>query len=415
MSDETLASAPGWRRYRTTVIGSVLIGVGLLGYMAWGRWQKSWPVHLREQMRHAAAEGRWPEVGQLSRQMTELIPEDGDAWLLRARAAQQQGDATGAEAFLLKIPAGHPQKMMALRGLAELQIGPLNHWRAAASTFHQMLQLNPQLKYAQQRLIFFYAMTFQRQELTRQARRAMELQCEPIESYVYVFFSDSLHFTNGAALNHHWLADDPNSELFTVAEAIHMASALQGAAPRDDLEVVRRIRRMADEKERVLAELFRKYPLNRELLAWQIDRAIELGDVGRVVDLLGKLPPEADDDNRFQRFAGWAHAQLGDEGRAQQSYNNALRLHPLDWSTRHLLADLRRQQQQFNEVDRLEKLAVLANELRRALDVLPDARSVPKSLLEKLADYAAQCGDELYARSLRRQLSLPPDQREWKE
>jgi len=153
-----------------------------------------------------------------------------------------------------------------------------------------------------------------------------------------------------------------------------------------------------------LADLFRKHPDNLELLAWHIERAMEQGDLERTVELLSRLPARADADNRFWRFAGWAKARLGKQDEALANYNQALQLHPLDWTTRHLLAALRREQQQLDEVDRLEKIVQTGYELTLAIYAVPDARTVPDALLTRLADFATDCGDELFATSLRRQL-----------
>jgi tetratricopeptide (TPR) repeat protein len=269
----------------------------------------------------------------------------------------------------------------------------------------EILEREPRSEFAHQRLIFYYALTLQRQKLVRQAHQALELQCEPIEAYVYLFFLDSLHFSNGPAMNQRWLSGEPKSELFRVATAIQVATALEGGPLRDDLAEVQKFRQMAEKRERILAELFEQYPQNLELLAWHIDHSIQRGDIDRVIDLLGKLPPEADGDNRCLRFAGWAEARLGHDKEALTYYNQALAAHPLDWKTRHLIAELRRRQLKFDEVDRVEKLAQSADQLRRELEVAADASSAPPELLTKLADYAGQCGDELYVKSLRRRLA----------
>src|SRR5262249_26849395 len=99
--------------------------------------------------------------------------------------------------------------------------------------------------------------------------------------------------------------------------------------------------------------------------------------------------------------------QLGHDDDALVYYNRALELNPLDWNTRHLVAELRRRQLKFDEVSRLESLVLLADELRRELDVVPDASSAPPELLARLLDYAAKCGDELFAESLRKRLKPP--------
>ena len=397
------------RRIGRALVTGALLAAGLLGLWGWNKWREALPASLRQQARQAAARGRWQEAASLAARRIELDPHDGEAWLLQARAAHEQHNLAESARILAAVPEDCPQKEEALRALVELQMGPQNAPLAAEQTLRQMLDRDPLSEFAHQRLIFFYAITLQRQKMVRQIRRAMQLQREPIEAYTYLFFADELDFTNGAEVNRRWLAGDPNSELFRVAEAFNIAKALAGGAPRDELEVVQRIRRMADGLERVMAELLQRYPRNLELLAWHVERAIERGDLDGTVEHLARLPPEADLDNRFWRFSGWAKARLGFQGEALADYDHALQLHPLDWSTRNLKAGLRRAQQEFDDVDKLQQLVTTARELARAVKVLPDGRSVPASLLARLADFAMECGDELYATSLRRRLIRTSD------
>jgi len=405
MSDVPNAAPSRTKRVRRVVAALLLFAAATCGAWLW-RFEAS-PARLREQLQQAAAAGQWPQVAGLSKRLVELDPEDADAWLLGARAAESLGNPAAAARILSQMPAENQQKMQALRGLVDLQLGSLQEPLEAERTLRQMLKHDPRSQFAHQRLIFFYALTLQRQELVRQAREAMELGCEPIEAYVYLFFADSLHFTNGPELNQRWMAADPNVELFRVALAIHIATALEGGPLRDDSAVVRQVRTMMENRERVLADLFKRYPKNLELLAWHIDRSIRQGDVDRVVELLGNVPAESDGDNRFLRFAGWAQAQLGHDDDALVYYHRALELNPLDWNTRHLIAELRRRQLKFDEVSRLESLVLLADELRRELDVVPDASSAPPELLVRLLDYADKCGDQLFAGSLRKRMNAP--------
>lgn len=405
MSSPLSVVSPARLRHRRIAAASVALGLALVGAGIWQWNQPSLKERLKRQVALAEEASHWDLVSELSRRLVRLDPDDGETWMTWARAAQSQGDSRSAAEYMEHVGQNSPQRMAALRGLVELQLGVLNAPLDAEQSLQEMLERDPSSTFARQRLIFYYAITFQRDKMIRHAREAMQRDSASVDAYVYLFYADSLHFTNGVPLNSRWLAGNPKSELFRVGEAIHLATALQGGAPRDDIDVVRRIRRMAERRDDVLSRLFDDYPRNLELLAWHAERAIEQGDVARVVALLGTLPPEADQDNRFMRYAGWAKAQAGLDDEAQQYYAEALRLNPLDWKTRHFLAELRRRQQDFAEVSRLEQIAQTADELRHALDVIPDAQSVPPKLLERLVDYATRCGDELYAGALRRRLA----------
>jgi tetratricopeptide (TPR) repeat protein len=391
-----------------------VLGIGvtvLASGLGWQHYSTGLPARLREQSRTASERGRWEEAAAISARLIELNPGEADAWLARARALHELGDLAGSARALEDMPGQGAQKMTALLALAELQLGPQNAPQAAERTLLRLLEMDPSSAYAHQRLLSFYALTVQRQPLVRTAHLAMQQGCEPVETYLYLFLADELEFTNGVEVNRRWLAGDPSSELFRVAEAYHLARSLAGGAPSEDLALVRRIRELADNLDRNMQLLLDRYPANLELLAWHIERAIERGDIDRTVDLLARLPGDADDDNRFWRFSGWAKVRLGRVSEADADYARALQLNPLDWSTRNLLAGLRREQQRFADVDKLQQLVARARDLGREVKAQPDVRSVPVELLARMADYAAECGDDFFAQSLRRHLSRRNDHR----
>jgi tetratricopeptide (TPR) repeat protein len=213
-----------------------------------------------------------------------------------------------------------------------------------------------------------------------------------------------LHFANGAELNGHWLSGDPASELFEVAEAIFIAETLDASISMDDREAAQLAQRALAQKGPVLEELLRKYPHNLELLAYQLRDSMLIGNIDRAVELLAQAPADAEGDNRFWRVKGWIHAQRGELDEAERNYRQALELHPLDWGTRHLLAELLQRQQRFPEVAQLRDLVQRANELRRAIHLAPAASQVPPETMIDLADYARDSGETQMAVALRRRL-----------
>ena len=106
---------------------------------------------------------------------------------------------------------------------------------------------------------------------------------------------------------------------------------------------------------------------------------------------------EAERDHRFWRFKGWVHSERNQADEAEKSFRRALELHPMDWSTRHMLAELLQKQQRFEEVKSLRELVRRANELRRTLQAIPNARHVTQEIMARLADYATDCGDKQLA------------------
>ena len=170
----------------------------------------------------------------------------------------------------------------------------------------------------------------------------------------------------------------------------------------DDRFAAEASRRALANRDQVMDQLLAKYPHNPELLAYNIRQRIQLGDQASVVNLLAQATVEAESDHRFWRFKGWVHADRNEALEAEQAYRHALELHPMDWSTRHLLAELLQQQQQFAEVKSLRDLVTRANELRRTLQATANARQVAQDVLSRLADYAADCGDKQMSDALRK-------------
>jgi tetratricopeptide (TPR) repeat protein len=257
---------------------------------------------------------------------------------------------------------------------------------------------------ARQRLIFFLAMTLQRSRLQNQIRAAIDSESEPPEAFVYLFFLDSLHFSNATIWNGQWMQGNGDSELFEVAQAVCIAQTLDTSISMDDREESLAARRALEKKGPVMDELLERYPHNIELLAYHLRENVKSGNVGRVLSLLSHAPVESESDGRFWRYKGWVNFQRGELTAAEVAYHRALELHPLDWATRHFLAELCQRQQNFQGAGRLRELVSRANELRRALHAAPSAREVPEDVLRKLVRYAADCGDTQMADALQRRL-----------
>ena len=286
----------------------------------------------------------------------------------------------------------------------ELQFGPLNRPADGAETCERILASNPKSAVARQRLIFFLAMTLQRTRLIHQTRLAIDTGNEPIEAYVYFFFADSLLFSNAVDMNSRWLLGDPDSELFEVAEAIFTAETLDLSVLLDDRDAAQATRHAASRKAAVMEKLLAKYPHNAELLAYNIRQHIQIGDVARVVQLLAQATVESEDDFRFWRFKGWVHVQRHQNAEAEKAYRHAIELHPLDWSTRNMLAELLQLEERFDEVKQQREFVSRGNALHRELRHAPNARQVPREILMRLADYAKDCGEKQISDGLYRRL-----------
>lgn len=386
--------------------GILAVGVILVIASSWlgiSLWRPS-IAELRSECLEAIAARDWKKADEFAARWTQFAPESGEAWIQRSTSLFRQQKYQAALDCLDRIAPTSPEAETALMAKLQLQFGPLNRPVDGAATCEKIIQANPQSAAARQQLILFLAMTLQRTRLIHEVRQAIDAGVEPPDSYFYLFFIDVLPFANGAELNRHCLSGDPNSELFEVAEVIFRAEALDTTFSMDDRENAEAIRRAIAEKNPDIEKLLTKYPHNTELLAFSIRQRIQNGDLSGVVKLLAMATIEAESDHRFWRFKGWVHAEQAESDEAETAYRQAIKLHPLDWTTRHMLAELLQQRQRFDEVKQLRDLVSRANQLRRVLQVTEDDRQVSPQTLLQMADYAADCTDDQLANSLRRRL-----------
>lgn len=381
-----------------------VLAATVLGGWFWFEGNQPSSEELRLLCRDASQNKQWAALLEHAERWTAIEPESGEAWMNAARALQQQKKFDEAALCLQRVPITGPDAEAALIAQLDLAFGPRNCPEEGAAICKAQLERNPHSTVAQQRLIFFLAITVQRRQLQKQIRAAIESGSEPREAYVYLFFADSLHFSNGAKWNGQWLQGNPESELFEVAQAVFIAQTLDLSFSMDNREEWQNARAALAKKGSVMAQLLKRYPHNTELLAYHLRESVKAGDVSRTLQLLSQAPVASEDDGRFWRYKGWVHAQRDELTAAEEAYRRALELHPLDWATRHLLAELCQRQQRFQEVERLRQLVTRASELRRILHTAPSAREVPVPTLEKLASYAADCGDDQMADALRKRI-----------
>ena len=351
----------------------------------------------------------WNAAEKSATQWAAIAPDNGEPWVRLAESLSRQRKYQLAANCLERVPPSSPESAAAALSRMELQFGPLNRPIDAAETCESILAVHPDSTVAQQRLIFFLTFTLQRARLARQIRSAIDTGNEPIEAYVYLFFVDSLAFSNGAELNGRWLRGNPESELFEVGEAIFIAEVLDFSVSLDDYEGAQATRAAASKKSAVMEKLLAKYPHNSELLAYNIRQSIQFGDVASVVKLLAQVTVDAEVDPRFWRFKGWVHAQRHQVTESESAYRRSIGLNPLEWTTRHMLADLFQQERRFEEVKPQRDLATRGNELRRVLRHAPNAKLVEPGILKQLADYSADCGDKQVSDGLRRHIHIESD------
>ena len=385
---------------RNSSIGILTVALlGVCGWWGYGYWIERTTAAYGQQCRELRNQKQWKALAQLGQQWSEWDPSSADAWLFQAEAAQESSSLETAVDLLARIPIDDKKAIPALIMKANIEFEDLNQPLDAVKTCHQLLQIKPSLPFANQRLIFFYALTSQRQKLIEQITAAIRLGCEPREAYAYLMISDALSFTNGFEVNSAWRQSSPDAEVFIVGRAVQMAQFIQ-ALPNVDTSVYG----TAETRDRLMQDYLKKYPHNPALIRYFLHRAAGQGDVRQVGKLLSQVPDAHADDSIFWRYRGWYHNAHDELDEAEAAYRKSSTLFPLDWQTKHELASVLRRKQKLDEVERLQQLALEGKQISSDILQIPNAAAISGPMLARIQRYAANCGDDLVRQSLARRL-----------
>lgn len=351
-------------------------------------------ARLRADCVSLAAEKNWKQLEAAGSEWVELDPTAADAWLNLADAYQQQGLFSESIECLLKVPERDPKARQAYLYASELQLGQGGQPSRGIETLARLRRLSPRAAAVRKQLISLYAMTLQRDRMIEEIRDAFKYHAEPPEAYVYLMIADHLSFTNGFQMNTQWLAAESESELFAVARAIQLIDTLkrlEKTTPDTALQL--------EATESEIASLLQRFPQNRALNHYLIESAIETEDAEKVGELLGRLS-ETDADSLTWRYRGWHMMMTGKYGDAEQAYRQSISLMPLDWHAWHELANVLRKQARLEEAETAAQIAFTGKELRKDCLSLPDASEANPALLERIYEYAIDCGDTDVAAAL---------------
>lgn len=393
------ASGPPARR---RVAGFALLIVAVLAAVVAKPTYDRWYAYRTEQYRSAckaATEAEaWERLERIAARWVEWDPQADDGWVYLAEASTQLGKPEQAADSLGRVRDSYHGALQALAICGEIQFADLNRPYDAVATWQRMLEIEPRADMARQRLIYFYAMTLQREKMLEHIRIAMELRCEPPEAYAYFLLAYDLDFSDGLSVVQRWREHYPKDEALEVAYARYKAKyspsrsqALFGEAT------------IATGDLSLINECLEEYPDNLEVLGFHLDQAIYDGDEKRVRALLSRCPTAAERDPRFWRYRGWYFDSQGLYAEAEQALRNALELHPVDWRSRWLLASVLRRLR-HPEAARVAEIALAGKELQRTLFELPNARSLDESLGIRIYDYLKQTGPSLPQEALARRL-----------
>lgn len=362
-----------------------------------------WHAHRTQQFRSAckaATEAEsWDRLDAIATRWVEWDPRSDDGWIYVAEASTQLDKLARAVDALGRVRDSYHGALEALAIRADMQFSDLNRPYDAVATWERMLEIDPLADLARQRLIYFYAMTLQREKMLEQIRKAMTLFCEPPESYTYYMLAYEINFSDGLTLIRKWRDACPDDEALEVAHAIYLAKYSLDRPPETVVQPM-----IAPGDLSMINACLEKYPANLEVLAFHIDYAIYEGNERRVLELLKQCPESAEKDARFWRYRGWYLSVQEQHEQAEEALRKALELHSADWRIHWTLAGVLRRLERSSEASQATAIATHGKKLHKVLFELPNASSLNRRIVLDLYEYFRQTGPEYVVSALRHRL-----------
>ncbi|MGB4709881.1 MAG: tetratricopeptide repeat protein [Fuerstiella sp.] len=371
------------RRARLIVAGiALLLGVSLACH--WVTRTKT-DEQYRIECKTLSDTSQWNKLEQLAREWTGVSAMPDEAYLYLAEAQFESGQTQQALETLVLVPAKSPRSFAALITACNLQFGELNRPMDGVETLKLMIKRKPTSISSRQRLIFFYAITLQRQEMLNAIYDAIEFRAEPPDAYVYLMLADHLSFTNGFARNSEWLESDPDSEVFQVARIVQLIDNIE-TTENDHAKAV------LERYLQTFNELRQKHPQNTVLLVTAVERAAKQFNVSEVDTLIQQVPLEQQ-DSVILRWKAWVQFQQDAFESCQELLHQSLSQYPLDWHTWHELSACRRRLGDIEGASQAAEIALIGKALRKEMLQLDDASAISTDTLRRLQQYAERCGE----------------------
>lgn len=378
--------------------------VVVVGTIQLNRWRVS--RHYETECRQLEQSHEWSRLLVAAQEWHQWDPSNREPLKSGAAAGRALRQPASMAAFLRAWPRESPTDVPYLSILADLQFDPLRQPIEAAETCREMIRLDPKELSARQRLVFYHAVTMQLTSLLEVVRDSARVECDLPEFYIYAFLADGLRLGNALDRLQQWNSTGRKEEPLMVAYAMHSARNLDGSIPSLNEEQARALRRSQAQRADYLRQLREMFPENHEVLAYDLEQAVKSGQVQTVAELLSRANLIADRDHRFWRARGWLLMRTGDAKGAEAALKESISIHPIDWRGRHYLADWYRRRGKLSEAEAVQKLASRGRALESELLAMSDVRTVPASFLERLADFALDCGDHLYSDRLRHHVRI---------
>jgi tetratricopeptide (TPR) repeat protein len=358
------------------------VGVGIKP--AYHFWHERRSGFYKSACRQAVESSSWIDLHAIASAWLQWDVKSNDARMYRAEAAQKLGRIDEAVEDLGSVTDDYVGALQALAIRGDTLFSDLNRPYEAVETWERMLHINPRADLARQRLIYFFAMTMQREKMIKGIYEAMELGCEPPEAYAYLLLAYEVMFSDGLRLTKQWMQLYPEDETLKAAHAVYLARF----SPENTINIYGMSLITAGD-ETLINEYLTRYPKNLEVLAYHLERAVVAGNHETAYELLNQCPAEAERDARFWRYRAWYLATDGRFAEAEQAVRTALGIYPFDWRSRLQLSGVLRRLDRSGEAAEEARIADLGKELHRELLQSPNARSLSPSVVEQIDQYLA--------------------------
>lgn len=387
-------------RLRIGLLTLILLASGAIAikptYNWWHARQSRYYDNACEEAAHTES---WEYLESISRQWVEWDPGASKGWVHLADALLRQGDVQGAVDALDRIDDRYPGALDALAIRGDILFSDLNQPYAAMENWERMLRINDAATVARQRMIYFYAITMQREKMRQEIFRAIELEGEPPEAYTYLYLAYDINFSDGLRLTRKWLESYPDDETLQVASAVYLATFQT-----DNSLSIMETSPVAAGDQSAVNRLRNIYPDNIELLSFFLAKAVYEGNQADVLNILKDAPSSAEADPRFWSARGWYLLEQEQFEDAAKALRTALSLNPFDWKSRNLLSSVLRQLNQPEEAAEESRLSLIGKELNQELFELPNARLIGNDLAQRIYDFSLEIGAEEMHRGLERRL-----------
>lgn len=379
-----------WGKFAVAAVLTLTVIVLMVNYLTWTDEQ------YRERCRSLSDAEQWDDLEELATEWAASSSMPDEALINLADAQLNSGKPLKAVESLLQVPRRSRRSFAALITACNLQFGPLNRPLEGVDTLKRMISQKPSSISSHQRLIFFYAVTLQREKMLKAIYDAIQLRAEPPDAYSYLMLADHLSFTNGFARNTEWLNENPGTEVFEVARIVQLIDQVQTSENADQAAGL-------DRFFATFQQLRRKYPRNLVLLRFGLEQATREFDVDEVAQLLRQAPARTE-DSVILRYRGWLKFQQGDFEAALKQFQASLQQHALDWNTWHQLAACHRRLGDLENAEEAAARALTGKALRKELMQLENAAAISADLLARIGRYAEDCGENRVSSAIHHRL-----------